>query len=131
MCTSPELSPFLALIPTVLSQNEAFVAELEDCVRSISIRKGELLIRAGSICQNAYFIKKGLFMNQYVNENGHECVTGFSSEEQYPFLSTTGYFTQEPTGFEVKALDRGELLSFSRADIDRLSHNYPPFATFY
>ena len=131
MCTSPELSPFLALIPTVLSQNEAFVAELEDCVRSISIRKGELLIRAGSICQNAYLIKKGLFMNQYVNENGHECVTGFSSEEQYPFLSTTGYFTQEPTGFEVKALDRGELLSFSRTDIDRLSHNYPPFATFY
>ena len=53
MCCSPGLASFLALIPAVLAQNEAFVSELEACVQEVSIRKGEGLIRGGSSCQNA------------------------------------------------------------------------------
>lgn len=58
------------------------------------------------------FINKGLFINQYINENGNECVTGFSSDSMYPFVSTIGYFTQVPSEFEVKAIEDGELLCF-------------------
>lgn len=49
----------------------------------------------------------------------------------YPFVSTIGYFTQVPSEFEVKAIEDGELLCFSRTDIERLSLGYPAFATCY
>lgn len=85
----------------------------------------------GRVVPRCLFINKGLFINQYINENGNECVTGFSSDSMYPFVSTIGYFTQVPSEFEVKAIEDGELLCFSRTDIERLSLGYPAFATCY
>ena len=97
----------------------------------LTIRERGLFDSYGRVVQDAYFINKGLFINQYINENGNECVTGFSSDSMYPFVSTIGYFTQVPSEFEVKAIEDGELLCFSRTDIERLTLGYPAFATCY
>ena len=83
------------------------------------------------MCQDAYFINKGLFINLYVNENGNECVTGFAADNMFPFLSAIGYFTKQPSEFEIKALEAGELLCFSRDHIESLSFRYPLFASYY
>ena len=103
MKLSPDFEKFLSFIPEILSRDESFLRDLESCTRGVTIRKGDYLIRTGELCQDAYFINKGLFINQYINENGNECVTGFSSDSMYPFVSTIGYFTQVPSEFEAKA----------------------------
>ncbi len=127
----PGYEKFLSFIPVSLAKDESFLGDLVDCTRIVKIRKGDFLVRMGELCHNAYFINKGLFINQYVNSNGNECVTGFSSDQMYPFVSTIGYFTQAPSDFEVKAIEDGELLCFTRADIERLSLCYPDFASSY
>lgn len=91
MKLSPDFEKFLSFIPEILSRDESFLKDLESCTRGVTIRKGDYLIRTGELCQDAYFINKGLFINQYINENGNECVTGFSSDSMYPFVSTIGY----------------------------------------
>ena len=108
MKLSPDFEKFLSFIPEILSRDESFLKDLESCTRGVTIRKGDYLI-----------------------ENGNECVTGFSSDSMYPFVSTIGYFTQVPSEFEVKAIEDGELLCFSRTDIERLTLGYPAFATCY
>ena len=95
------------------------------------MKKGDYLLRTGELCQDAYFINKGLFINLYVNENGNECVTGFAADNMFPFLSAIGYFTKQPSEFEIKALEAGELLCFSRDHIESLSFRYPLFASYY
>lgn len=119
------------MLPEELRNDVSFVREIEMCTRVVSIKKGDFLIRMGELCQDAYFINKGLFINQYIHENGNECVTGFAADSMYPFVSTIGYFTQAPSEFEVKALEDGELLCFSRVDIERLSLRFPVFAACY
>ena len=131
MYLSPNFEKFLSFIPKHLSLDDSFFKDLEACTSFVIIRKGDYLICTGELCQDAYFINKGLFVNQYVNDNGNECVTGFSSDKMYPFVSTIGYFTQMPSEFEVKAIEDGELLRFSRKDIERLSRDYPAFAACY
>ena len=126
MKLSPDFEKFLSFIPEILSRDESFLKDLESCTRGVTIRKG-IFDSYGRVVQDAYFINKGLFINQYINENGNECVTGFSSDSMYPFVSTIGYFTQVPSEFEVKAIEDGELLCFSRTDIERLSLGYPAF----
>lgn len=121
----------LADLPEALSQNETFVKNLQEYARVIYVRKGDYLLRTGELCQDAYFINKGLFMNIYINEKGNECVTGFSSEEQFPFLSAIGYFTRCPSDFEIRAIEDGELIRFSRIHIEDLSLRYPLFASYY
>ena len=131
MKLSPDFEKFLSFIPEILSRDESFLKDLESCTRGVTIRKGDYLIRTGELCQDAYFINKGLFINQYINENGNECVTGFSSDSMYPFglLHCTWYYSRYVE--TAKAIEDGELLCFSRTDIERLSLGYPAFATCY
>ena len=77
----------LADLPEALAQDDIFVNELKSHARVITLKKGDLLLRTGEVCQNAYFINKGLFVNIFMTDKGKECVTGFSSDDQYPFLS--------------------------------------------
>lgn len=131
METELHFARLLADIPEVLARDEVFVKELERHSRIITVKKGDYLLRTGELCQDAYFINKGLFINQYISEKGNESVTGFSSDYQYPFLSAIGYFTKAPSEFEIKAIEDGELLCFSRVHIEELSLRYPLFASYY
>ena len=121
----------LADLPEALAQDDVFVNELKSHARFITLKKGDLLLRTGEVCQNAYFINKGLFVNIFMTDKGKECVTGFSSDDQYPFLSEISYITQTPSSFEFKALEDSELLCFSRVSIEDLSLRYPLFASYY
>ena len=98
--------------------------QLKNITTVVAVDKGDYLLRTGEICQDAYFINKGLFINLYVSEKGDECVTGFSSDYQYPFLSAIGYFTQAPSEFEIKALEAGELLRLSPVSYTHLQIKY-------
>lgn len=127
-------SPFDQLLndmPRTLAADEAFVRELKTYAYPVNVKKGELLLRPGELCQNAYFINKGLFINIFTTEQGKECVTGFASDSQYPFLSEISYFTGTPSNFEIKAIEDGELLCISRVHIESLSARYPLFASYY
>ena len=97
METDGYLAKLLADLPESLARDEVFVSELKNITTVVAVDKGDYLLRTGEICQDAYFINKGLFINLYVSEKGDECVTGFSSDYQYPFLSAIGYFTQAPS----------------------------------
>ena len=66
MKLSPDFEKFLSFIPEILSRDESFLKDLESCTRGVTIRKGDFLIRTGELCQDAYFINKGLFINQYI-----------------------------------------------------------------
>ena len=131
METDVHFARLLADLPEALVCDEAFLGELAKNAKLISVKKGDYLLRTGELCQDAYFINKGLFINLYVNENGNECVTGFAADNMFPFLSAIGYFTKQPSEFEIKALEAGELLCFSRDHIESLSFRYPLFASYY
>lgn len=131
METDPCFARLLANIPEVLARDEVFLSELESHAKVVHVKKGDYLLRSGQLCLDAYFINKGLFINIYINEKGNESVTGFASDDQFPFVSAIGYFTQQPSDFEIKAIEAGELLCFSRAHIEDLSMRYPLFASYY
>ena len=94
METDVHFARLLADLPEALVCDEAFLGELAKNAKLISVKKGDYLLRTGELCQDAYFINKGLFINLYVNENGNECVTGFAADNMFPFLSAIGYFTR-------------------------------------
>lgn len=131
MESDPHFARLLADLPEALARDEGFLKELENAARIVTVRKGDYLLRTGEFCQDAYFINKGLFINQYISEKGNETVTGFSSDTLYPFLSAISYFTEAPSDFEIKAIEDGELLCFTRQHIEALSLRFPLFASYY
>lgn len=127
----PRFAKLLADLPEALVRESTFVHELMNNAEIITVRKGDYLVRTGEFCHHAYFINKGVYINQFINERGEENVVGFSTDEFYPFLSAIGYFTEAPSEFEVKAIEEGELVRLSRAHIEQMSKNYPLFASYY
>jgi len=131
MSTNTHYVKLLADIPEPLSCNDTFVEELINRSRVLTVSKGDYLLRVGEFCQDAYFVNQGLFINLFISEKGDEVVTGFAADNQYPFLSAIGYYTQTPSEFEIKAIEDGELLCISRTSIEELSLKYPLFASYY
>ncbi len=131
MITDKHFARLLKDLPEALSHDDNFISDLKSHAQLISVKKNDYLLRIGEICNEAYFINKGLFLNIYINEKGNEATTGFSSDHQYPFLSAIGYFTRTPSEFEIKAIEEGELIRFSRQHIEDLSWRYRLFATYY
>lgn len=114
-----------------LVNDEGFINEFKSYARVVQVAKGDYLLRQGEICSEGYFINKGLFLHQFVNDFGNESVMGFSVDNLYPFLSSISYFTQTPSDFEILSMEDGELICFSRSHIETLSLKYPLFASFY
>lgn len=118
-------------LPKKLSEDAAFFNEVQNCADCITLAKGEYLLRAGQPCTHGYFINKGLILHLYVNDKGRESVMGLSADDLYPFFSSPEYFTGQPSGFELKAIEEVEVLAFSRFQIERLSEKYPAFASYF
>lgn len=118
-------------LPEVLVHDEQFVCELEKICKVVTVKKGDYLLRGGEVCQAGYFINRGVFLNQFVNERGEVFVTGFASEDHYPFFSVIGYFTRQPSDFEIKAVENSEVFCFPRSSIEDFSLRYPAFASYY
>lgn len=121
----------LSHLPEGLTQDEKFLGDLTKMAQVVTVKKGDYLLRSGELCQDAYFINQGLFINLYLNSKGDEYLTGFAADDMFPFLSAIGYFTKQTSDFEIKAVEAGELIRFSRDDLEELSFRYPLFATCY
>jgi len=122
---------FLADLPQALIRDESFIRNLTSEAQIISVKKGDYLLHKGEYCHHAYFINKGIFINQLLNSKGEEIVIGFSTNDFYPFLSAIGYVTEAPSEFEIKSIEEGELIRLSRVHIEEMSKSYPPFAVYY
>lgn len=129
--TDPRFEKLRAYLPGDLSGDELFWNELVAGTEVITVDRGDYLLRPGESCTAGYFINKGLFLHLYVGGRGSESVVGFFVDTLHPFLSSVGYITQEPSDFEIKALEDGELIAFPRVHLERLSDAWPRFASFY
>lgn len=120
-----------ATLPPVLAEDAGFLNEVRNCADVLTLTKGEYLLRAGQPCTHGYFINKGVILHLYVNDKGRESVMGLSADDLYPFFSSPEYFTGQPSGFELKAIEEVEVLAFPRSRIDSLSDKYPAFASYF
>lgn len=120
-----------ATLPPVLAEDAGFLNEVRNCADVLTLTKGEYLLRVGQPCTHGYFINKGVILHLYVNDKGRESVMGLSADDLYPFFSSPEYFTGQPSGFELKAIEEVEVLAFPRSRIDSLSDKYPAFASYF
>lgn len=106
--------------------------DLTERAELLEYKKGEHLLIAGEICHHGYFVNKGSFVHTFIGENGEESVVGFSIDQTNRFLSSAkSYYSQQPSPFEIRALENSEVLRFSKHDLEELARNYYPFAAFY
>lgn len=108
----------------------AFSAEdmtvFNDLLKPKSIKKKQLLLREGEVCNFEAYIVSGCLRTFYIDENGSEVILQFSVEDWW--VSDIGSFhDRTPSLLYIEALEDSELLTFSPASKEELLARVPQF----
>jgi len=95
------------------------------------LKKGRILLQAGSQSDKGYFVLKGCLMHLYLDEKGNQSVLGFAEDEYYPYLSSLSFFTGQDESFEITALEDSLVLGFPRKHLEDLSSHSTEFNRYF
>lgn len=93
---------------------------LKSVAESEPVKRGQILLQPGEVCQKLYFIKKGLVRCYYKpdEEDDKKEVTEWFFWETHTVVDVQSWYTQQPGTRYIQALEEGELYSISYADLE-------------
>ncbi len=104
---------------TLTEQNIALILPI---LKEKSFKKGEIVLKAGDICAEAYFITKGLMRSFHQIPNGSQKTYVISSEHNI-FTEHSSFVSQKPSKDFLEALEDTDVLYFSHQDLMNLYHD--------
>lgn len=123
--TKEELIPVLQMLNTFHPVGKGIEQHLLKNAYCRNIPKGKYLLRNGEICENIYFVKKGL-LRGFIQEEDRETTIWFASENEM-VATIRSFLLQIATVENVQAVEDCELLAISFSDLNKLYQKYPSF----
>ena len=90
---------------------------LESILVPMKFQKGELILKEGEVCQNIYWVVKGL-IRQFYFKNGKE-VTEYMAVENMICMSIESLFKEEPSRQQIQAIEPTIIFALPKS---RLEH---------
>lgn len=109
-----------------LDENEFLY--FRDKLRVKKLKKKEILLQEGSICQDAYFINKGI-LRYFYNIEGEEITGQFFFENNW-YTDYESYLREIPSKQTIQALEETEILILAKKDLEHLFLEIPKFEKF-
>jgi len=94
-----------------------------------SIKKGEIILHAGSICNHSFFVEKGLLRSYSIDELGKEHVIQFAPEN-WIISDRSSLLFQEPSDFFIDAIENSTIIMFTEDFILKASELSAKFRDF-
>jgi len=101
----------------VLPQEE--LEQLDALITVRKLKKGELLLMENQVCNEIYFIKKGILRSYFFNHQGDEITNCFAFENEF-MASFSSFITQNAAEENIQALADTELQVLSRESLEKL-----------
>ena len=121
--------PVTDLLTHFGNENQEIFNYIEKNVVPVSITKGSMLIEAGEICKEIYFVQKGVFRG-FIKEGKKKEITTWLTAEGELVSAIRSFILKEVTHENVQALEDSVLLQFSRKKMDYIYDHYPEFNKF-
>lgn len=100
------------------------------CFKKKIVKKNEILVAAGDVAKEFYFINSGCIRTYFITKQGHE-KTRYLMIEPSIGTALTSFISQKPSFEFVDALEETELLAISHHDFYRLAADIPQWKNFY
>ena len=89
-----------------------------------SLQRNELLLQEGQVCRHKAFIVSGLLRTFGTSPEGSEHILAFSVEHTW-VLDPESYHKQEPSLFNIAAIESSKLFVWTKASFDHLVEEIP------
>ncbi len=94
------------------------------------LRKRQFLLQEGDVCRYTAFVEKGLLRTFTADEKGNEPILQFSMEGWW-IADLYSFLTQEPSPYNVEALENCELLLITEPAWQELLKKVPTLERFF
>ena len=94
------------------------------------LRKRQYLLQEGDVCRYTAFVEKGMLRTFTVDEKGNEPILQFSMEGWW-VTDLYSFLTDEPSRYNIEALEDCELLLITRPSWDILLEKVPAFERYF
>lgn len=94
------------------------------------LRKRQFLLQEGDICRYTAFVEKGMLRTFTVDDKGNEPILQFSMEGWW-VTDLYSYLTDEPSRYNIEALEDCELLLISKPSWNILLEKVPAFERYF
>jgi CRP-like cAMP-binding protein len=92
----------------------------------IKVRRKQLLVKAGDVCDKLYFINKGM-LRTFLVRNGEEITTWVEIPGSFE-TATSSFMARQPAYVNLQAVKDSELFAISRESYDHITKNIPELA---
>ncbi len=94
------------------------------------LRKKQYLLQEGDVCRYTAFVEKGMLRTFTVDEKGNEPILQFSMEGWW-IADLYSFLTEEPSMYNIEALEEGELLLITKENWEVLLAKVPAFERYF
>jgi CRP-like cAMP-binding protein len=94
------------------------------------LRKKRYLLQEGDVCKYTAFVEKGMLRMFTVDEKGNEPILQFSSEGWW-VADLYSFLTDEPSNYNIEALEDCELLLITKESWNILLEKVPAFERYF
>lgn len=101
------------------------LAHLRKIIRATTLKKEEFLLKAGQVCTNIYFIRKGLLKCFYIVH--HREVSDWFFGEPETVVSIDSFYDQVPGEDFIQALEDSELFYIAFEDLNYMYRTFVEF----
>lgn len=109
---------FLKILTNFFPNDKEVHDFFQEHAQSITTKKGEIISQQDSHNKNVYFLEKGLIRTFYY-ENGKDITNNFYLEGKV-FANVDTLFNEEPTKFNIEALEDSEMLYCNYVKLEEL-----------
>ncbi|MGA9212955.1 Crp/Fnr family transcriptional regulator [Kaistella sp.] len=100
------------------------VAKCSNSYVSKKVAKNEFLLQAGEVCNETYFVEKGLLRMYSIDKNGKEHIIQFAPEKWLISDRSSLYFN-EKSNYYIEAVEESEILLLKSDFFKDLNHTFP------
>lgn len=94
------------------------------------LRKRQYLLQDGDVCKYTAFVEKGMLRTFTIDEKGNQPILQFSMEGWW-VADLYSFLTNEPSLYNIDALEDCELLLITKPNWDLLLEKVPAFERFF
>ncbi|MBS7234205.1 Crp/Fnr family transcriptional regulator [Flavobacterium psychroterrae] len=103
---------------------------LESCLSVSTIKKKELILKEGQICNTLYFITKGCLRQYIINSKGSEQTLQFGIENWW-ITDYLSYHNQTPSHFYIQAVEKCEVITLEKQTLESILIQIPKLERYF
>jgi len=111
----------------VLSKSE--FSQLSTYLIEKKVKKGEIILNAGSICNHSFFVEEGLLRSYSIDQQGREHMIQFAPEN-WIISDRSSLLFQEPSEFFIDAVENTTMIMFDEEFVIKASELSANFRIF-